>query len=169
MTVQSFQENLLVWVDIVQDMIRVILLARSKDENFVDVCQLFKAVDHVRSQTHLNLAVFEAKLERWLKCLRNTTFEFRSDQGLVHVKNQRFGFLLFAKLERFQHKLVLVLVLLFVAAERVAVIEQLDQLEIDQLSGVFDFFAHHGTSVFFDLKWVIAIITFFAVNVLLDA
>lgn len=63
--------------------------------------------------------------------------ELGSYEGLVHVEDEETVARLGAKLDRLKHDLVLVLVRLLLLLELVAVAQQVDQLQINQLAGVF--------------------------------
>lgn len=157
LAVKSLREDRLAGIDIVQDVVRILLFSGGKDKNLVDIGQLFEAINHVGPKAHLDLAVLERELERWLELSWDTSFELGSNQGLVHVKDQRLWFLLFAELERLEHELVLVFVFLLVPAERVTIVKQLNKLQVDELRWVIDLLVHHGASVLFHLEHVIAI------------
>lgn len=65
------------------------------------------------------------------------SLELGCDKGLVHVKDEEAVLRLGAKLDRFEHDLVLVLIGLLLLFQLVAIAEQVDELKIDQLAGIF--------------------------------
>ena len=167
MPVQPLGKDFLIWVDVVQDVVRVLLLTSCEHDNLVQIGQLFQAVYQARAETYLDFIFLESELERWLESLGDAAFELGSHEGLVHVEDEQFVFGLPADLDSLHHHLVLVGVLLAHFLHLVAVLEQLDQLEVDQLGRVVHLVLHDaGCLVLNVLEHVVTAVRILVVEVL---
>ena len=121
--VEPFLEYLFVLVDVVQDIIRVLLLAGCKHDYLVEFGQLFKTIDNIRPDSNMNLRVLVIEVESLLESFRYLTLEFCGDECLVHVEDQEFGCCLLAQVQRLQEHVFLVVFIVFELFKCVTILE----------------------------------------------
>ena len=134
--VQAALEDLLALVDVVEDGVRVFLDPCREDNDLVNCGQTLKHVKHVGAQPYTNLDPVEIVVERGLKFIRQFVSLLCRNQRLVHVEDQKLVVGLLSELNRLFHDVVLILVGLAHIPQLVAVLEQLDQLNVNQFCRV---------------------------------
>jgi len=131
-------------IDVVEDVVGVLLLASSENNDLVKLGKLLEAVHKVGSQSNRDLLAAEGEREGSLELVRNVAFEFGGNESFVHVENQQLLPVLLAELEGLEHDVFLIFIGVFLCFEFFAVLEQVDQFQVDELGGVTDFGVHHG-------------------------
>lgn len=78
----------MVRVDIVKDLVCVFLFTCRENYDFIPLNQLLKNILHVGAQPDLNFCPFEPKLESWFESGWDVTFEFSSNERLIHIEDK---------------------------------------------------------------------------------
>ena len=77
--VESLFEQRVVPIDVVQNLVGVLLLARCENYDFIPLDQFFEDILNVWAQSHLNFRALEGELKRWFEATGYVSFEFRGD------------------------------------------------------------------------------------------
>jgi hypothetical protein len=118
----------------------------------------------------MNLTVLEIVRECSVEVGRNTSLELSGDQGLIHIKNQKFRCGFFAQLNGFHHDLFLVVLVVLLLHKAFAVLQQIDEFYVNQFARVVIQGTIHDTATRLSgLKTVIRVGLVFFNNVGVDS
>ena len=99
--VESLFEYRVVWIDVVEDLVCVLLLSSSEDYQFVPLLQFFQNILHVRSETYLDLSSSKTELECRLEVVRDVPLELSGNERLIHIEDEGLVFSFVTQRDRF--------------------------------------------------------------------
>lgn len=87
--VEPLLKQRVVAIDVVQNLVRILLLSCRENYDFIPLNQFFEDVLHVWAQSHLNFRPLEGELKRRLKAVGYVALKFRRNKRLIHIKDKQ--------------------------------------------------------------------------------
>lgn len=90
--IKPLLEYRVVWIDVVEDLVCILLLSSSEDNQFVPLLQFFQNILHVRSESYLDLSSSKTELECRLEAVRDMPLKLGCYKRLIHIEDEGLVF-----------------------------------------------------------------------------